>query len=218
MLPVADVIPSRTTPWATIGLIAANLGSFAVLLSLPAVSRDAALFDLGAVPHALTPLTALASLFLHSGWVHLGGNLLVLWLVGDTIEDRVGHVRLLLLYLLAGLLAATVESLVHGASTSPLLGSGSAVAGVAGAYLALFPTSRMLVVIPLPFFWNVVEVPALLVIGLWLILQIFSGLSYPPVLPPQLALWPHLVGLLTGASTIWFLRRPERQRVEWWSP
>jgi membrane associated rhomboid family serine protease len=220
MIPLRDVIPSRTAPLATVGLIVANALVFAFQLTLP--EEDLRLFVqlYGVVPAALDPLTLVTSMFLHGGWLHFLGNMLYLWIFGDNVEDRVGHGRFLAFYLLCGVAAALAQVAVNPGSRVPMVGASGAIAGVMGAYFVLFPHSRILTLVPFFFYWELVEVPAVLFLGFWFVLQFLSGVgSLAPMTAEDvggIAFWAHVAGFAVGAGLIRFLRRPERRRVEWW--
>ena len=126
------------------------------------------------VPPAIGLLT---SMFLHGGLVHVGGNMLYLWIFGNNIEDVLGHTRFLAFYLLCGVIAAGTQVLMAPASLVPMIGASGAIAGVLGAYALRFPRARVLVLIPIIFFLRLTWVPALLVLGLWFVLQLFSGIG-----------------------------------------
>ncbi len=120
-------------------------------------------------------LTLLTSMFMHGGWAHIGGNMLYLWIFGDNVEDRMGHAKYLIFYLLCGLIASATQIFVDPNSTIPSLGASGAIAGVLGAYLILFPHQRVRAILPLWIFIQIVEVPAIIVIGVWALLQFLSG-------------------------------------------
>jgi membrane associated rhomboid family serine protease len=218
MVPLRDVIPSRTTPWVTYLLIGVNLVVFLYEWTLPDTALERLIFTYGLVPAHASWLTATTSMFLHAGLLHVGGNLLTLWIFGDNVEDRFGHARYLVFYLLAGYLAGLAEVWASPHSPVPLVGASGAIAGVMGAYLVMFPHSRILVLIPIIIFIDVVEVPAVLFLGFWFLIQILGGVGRlaQATNPGGVAFWAHLGGFLTGVITVWIFRRPERQRVEWW--
>ena len=189
MFPVADVIPSRSRPYVTIGLIALNAVAFAAeLLAGDLLPR--VLFALGLVPVFYSWTDVLSSMFLHSGWVHFLGNMLYLWIFGDTVEDRLGHVA------------------ANPYSSTPVIGASGAVSGVLGAYFVLYPQSRILTAVFLVVVRDLVEVPAVAFLGIWLLLQAFSGAG--AITAPadgSAASWSHVVGFAVGAMGGWFWRR-----------
>src|SRR5690349_6014488 len=177
MFPLRDVIPSRTTPWITFLLIAVNLVVFLIETSL--TERQAVQFisAYGLVPARFTWAAAVTSMFLHGGWLHIVGNLWSLWIFGDNVEDRMGHGRFLMFYLLAGLLGNLAQTAAGPESVVPLIGASGAIAGVMGAYLILFPHSRILVLIFLVFFVDIIEIPAVFFLAFWFLLQLLSGVG-----------------------------------------
>jgi membrane associated rhomboid family serine protease len=218
MFPLRDVIPSRTTPWVTFLLIAVNLVIFLFELSLN--ERDAVQFVLshGLVPSHFSWLTVVTSTFLHGGWLHIVGNLWSLWIFGDNVEDRMGHGRFLSFYLLAGVLGNLAQVMAMPDSPVPLIGASGAIAGVMGAYLVLFPHSRILVLIFLLFFVDIVEIPAVYFLVFWFLMQLVSGVGQLANLSgASVGFWAHIGGFLTGILGVWVFRRRDRQAVEWWS-
>jgi rhomboid family protein len=154
-------------------------------------------------------------MFLHGGWLHLGGNMLYLWIFGDNIEDRLGHGRYLLFYLLCGGFATFAHALMNPASTIPSIGASGAIAGVLGAYLILFPRARVLTIIPIFIFFTIREIPALIVLGLWFVLQLFIGFASlgMPSDAGGVAYFAHIGGFAAGIVLIALLggaRRPPR--------
>ncbi len=217
MIPLSDVIPSRTTPWTTLTLIALNLAIVVGELWLPSDDLREIIYALGVIPESVRPVTLVTSLFLHPGLTHALSNLAALWLFGDNIEDRLGHLRFLAFYLLTGALGALAEALAHASSPFPVIGASSAVAGIVGAYIAMFPRSRTLVLIPVPWDPDIVEIPTLLLVAAWLLLQAIGadGHLTRTITLGQPAIFAQLGGALTGAAAVWLFRRPERMRVEW---
>ncbi len=174
------------------------------------------------IPEAPGPspiyLTLLTSMFMHGGWMHILGNMLYLWIFGDNVEDRVGHGRFIVFYLLCGVAAALAQTMIDPQSEIPMVGASGAIAGVLGAYLIMFPHSRVLTLIPLFIIWEVVEVPAVIVLGLWFVIQLFSGVGSLATMHQGggVAFWAHIAGFITGMALIFVFKRPERQTVEWW--
>jgi len=176
MLPIGDDDSSRRTfPLVTYVLIALNVLFFFVEMS----GGDAFIGEWAFVPSRFLAnpvgdsLTLLTSLFMHAGWLHLGGNMLYLWIFGDNVEDRFGHVKFTIFYLLCGLGATFAQLAFSVGSSVPNLGASGAIAGVLGAYILLFPQGRVRVLQG----QQVIQVPALIVIGLWIVLQLFSGIG-----------------------------------------
>ena len=204
----------------TIALIAVNVIVFLFELSLGR-AVDAFTLYWGLVPAAFSWVTVLTSMFLHGGVLHVAGNMLYLWIFGDNVEDRMGHGRFLVFYLLCGVAAALAQTISVPDSVVPMVGASGAIAGVMGAYFVLYPKSRIVTLIPLFFFFQVIEVPAILFLGIWFLMQFVSGLgSIVTVAGGQsgggVAFWAHVAGFVAGISGVVVFRRPERQRVEWW--
>jgi membrane associated rhomboid family serine protease len=216
MIPLYDVIPSRTIPVVTIGLIVVNVLVFLFELSL-GNSLDLFLYSYGLIPAEFSIATLLTSMFLHGGFAHVAGNMLFLWIFGDNVEDRMGHGRFLLFYLLCGAAAALAQTLMLPESRLPMVGASGAVAGVMGAYFVLYPRSLIVTFV----FFTFVEVPAILFLGLWFLVQFLNGVgsvaaSATSATTGGIAFWAHVAGFAAGAAGVFAFRRPERQRVEWW--
>src|SRR5687767_9067028 len=177
MIPLRDVIPSRTFPFFTISFIVLNTIAFLYEQSLPQQALETFVHTYGAIPVRIDGLTIFTSMFLHGGWMHFLGNMLFLWIFGDNVEDRLGHGRFVAFYLLCGTVAALAHVMSEPGSLIPTIGASGAVAGVMGAYFVLYPHSRILTLLPLFIFWPVVELPAVLFLGLWFVLQLFSGVG-----------------------------------------
>jgi len=176
MFPIGDDDSAeRTVPIVTYGLIALNVLFFLVELS----GGDPFIQRWSVVPRRLIQnpgadfITVFTSMFMHGGWLHLGGNMLYLWIFGDNVEDRFGHVKFLLFYLLCGIAATFAQVAFSAGSTVPNLGASGAIAGVLAAYIILFPRGQVKVLMGR----GVVPMPALVVIGLWIVLQFISGVG-----------------------------------------
>ncbi len=235
VLPLHDVNPVRRFPMVTLSLIVANVISFLTTPAATVCELQAFLIQWGAVPREMMqnePLSAvpnavcaigppaydknvvlsvLFSMFLHAGWLHLLGNMLFLWVFGNNVEDRFGHLKFLLFYAAAGYVAAYGFALVNPALDVPLVGASGAVSGVLGAYLVLFPWARvwsLVVIIPVP-------LPAWLVLGLWFVLQWLYSSGYA-VEAGSVAYLAHIIGFLFGVLMAIPLRgrRPQRPRVQ----
>jgi membrane associated rhomboid family serine protease len=221
MIPLRDVIPSRTFPALVITII--SLNTLAFLFELTLTDRQLALFvrQYGVVPIDFGLGSVLTSMFLHGGWMHFLGNMLFLWIFGDNVEDRMGHGRFLVFYLLCGAIAAFAHVLSEPSSPIPTIGASGAIAGVMGAYFVLYPHSRILTLLPIFLFWPIIEVPAVVFLGLWFLLQLFSGVG-TMLMATQgapaggIAFWAHVAGFAAGVILVFVFRRPERTRVEWW--
>jgi rhomboid family protein len=176
MFPLGDDNSARrTTPTVTFVLIALNVLFFLVELS----GGEPFILRWALVPRRFLAdpggdfVTLFTSMFMHGGWLHLGGNMLYLWIFGDNVEDRFGHLKFLVFYLLCGIAATFAQMAFNAGSSVPNVGASGAIAGVLGAYILLFPGSRVRVLMGR----NVVPMPALVVIGLWIVLQLVSGIG-----------------------------------------
>jgi membrane associated rhomboid family serine protease len=216
MIPLRDVIPSRTIPFFTIAFIVLNSVVFLFELSLPDPALKTLFHTYGAVPATLEPPSLVTSMFLHAGWLHFVGNMLYLWIFGDNVEDRLGHGRFVLFYLFCGAAAALAHAWMNPASTAPMIGASGAIAGVMGAYFLLYPKSRVLALVPLVIIWEVVEVPAVMFLGLWFLLQFFSGIGSVAgdtgVPTGGVAFWAHVAGFVAGMGAVLILRKPSGTR------
>ena len=221
MIPLRDVIPSRTTPVVTISLVVLNALIFLYELSLGEQVNEF-MFSFGLVPAYFSWLNVVTSMFLHGGFLHAAGNMLYLWIFGDNVEDRMGHGRFLAFYLLCGIAAALAQTITVPNSMIPMVGASGAIAGVMGAYFVLYPHSRIVTLVTLLFFWQIMEVPAVLFLGIWFLMQFLSGvgsIASATAGEPAggIAFWAHVAGFATGVLGVMVFRRPERQRVEWWN-
>ncbi|HYN07582.1 MAG TPA: rhomboid family intramembrane serine protease [Vicinamibacterales bacterium] len=219
MIPLRDVIPSRTTPWVTLSLLAANALVFTAALALDAHARLNLYFTFGLVPGELAWTSLVTSLFLHNGWLHLGSNLLALWIFGENVEDRMGHARFLAFYVLCGIAGALLGSWTSPDLVVPIVGPGAAIAGVIGAYFAMFPHSRLLVLLPLVVVIDVIEIPAVVFAAFWAVMQLVGDVGRIVVSPGDSAfvMWTHAGGFVTGLVAVWIFRQPERLKVDWWT-
>jgi len=218
MIPLRDVIPSRTTPYITVTIIVLNALAWFIELSLPRDVLPVFLQVYGVVPAQLHALTLLTSMFLHGSWMHVIGNMWYLWIFGDNVEDRVGHGRFIVFYLLCGIAAALGQVVIDPGSTLPTIGASGAIAGVMGAYFVLYPRSRVLTLIPLVIFWEVIEVPAPLLLGFWFLMQLFSAGAIAVTSSTGgggVAFMAHVAGFLCGAGAIFVFRQPERPEQYW---
>jgi membrane associated rhomboid family serine protease len=220
MIPLRDIIPSRTTPFVNVTLIGLNVLVFLYELSLGRAVNAFTLYW-GLVPAAFSWVTVFTSMFLHGGFLHVAGNMLYLWIFGDNVEDRMGHGRYLVFYLLCGTAAALAQTITVPDSVVPMVGASGAIAGVMGAYFVLYPRSRIVTLIPIFFFFQIIEVPAIFFLGIWFLMQFVSGVgsivsTVDSGATGGIAFWAHVAGFVAGISGVVVFRRPERQRVEWW--
>jgi membrane associated rhomboid family serine protease len=233
MIPLRDDNPRRTVPFVTYTLVALNVLAFLWELSLGA-NLDRALFSIAFIPArywipgnwVFDLMTIGISMFLHGGFMHIGSNMLYLWIFGDNIEDRLGHGRYLLFYLLCGLAATLAHAIFSPGSRLPAIGASGAIAGVLGAYLLLFPHAKVMTLIPIFFFITIRELPAVIILGLWFVLQLFTGVGSLGVPGAQesggVAYFAHIGGFVAGMLFIGLLggfRRPRRQQPPppWWA-
>jgi membrane associated rhomboid family serine protease len=218
MIPLRDVIPSRTTPYITVTIIVLNALAWFLELSLPRGVLPLFLQMYGVVPAQLHAMTLLTSMFLHGSWMHVIGNMWYLWIFGDNVEDRVGHGRFIVFYLLCGIAAALGQIVIDPGSMLPTIGASGAIAGVMGAYFVLYPRSRVLTLIPLVIFWEVIELPAPLLLGFWFLMQLFSAGAIAVTSSTGgggVAFMAHVAGFLCGAGAIFVFRQPERPEQYW---
>jgi membrane associated rhomboid family serine protease len=220
MFPLSDVIPSRTTPFVTVTLIALN--ALAFLFELTLSERELQVFALafGVVPADFTWMSVLTSMFLHGGWLNFLGNMLYLWIFGDNVEDRLGHFRYLLFYLFCGAAAALGQTAIEPSSTVPMIGASGAIAGVMGAYFVLFPHSRVLTGVFIFIFFDIIEIPAIFFLGIWFLMQFFSGVGSLGADAAQggVAFWAHIAGFAIGALAGAFWKGVEASRKPQWEP
>lgn len=214
MIPIRDDVPSRTTPFVTWGIIALNVLVFWYEIRL-GHRGERFVEEFGLVPlrfHAthdpirrFTPV--LTSMFLHGGLMHLLGNMLFLHIFGDNVEDRVGHGRFVLFYLACGTIAALVQADMLPRSTIPMIGASGAIAGVTGAYFVFYPRARVLMLVPLLLFYEVVEVPAVVFLLLWFVMQIAFAMSALGASAGGVAWWAHVGGFGGGVVGAMLLGR-----------
>jgi membrane associated rhomboid family serine protease len=210
MIPLKDENPTRTKPVVTVGLIAANVAAFIYMLSLGPAGAERLINVAGIIPYEIThmsevgeqalvplPLTMVTGMFLHGGLLHLAGNMLYLWIFGNNVEDAVGHVRFVGFYLLCGWVASLIHVLSVPDSSLPMIGASGAVAGVLGAYAVLFPKARIWSLVFILFFVRMVSVPAIVLLGVWFLLQLASiGRG------GSVAWLAHIGGFVAGAALI----------------
>ncbi|MCI0394731.1 MAG: rhomboid family intramembrane serine protease [Chloroflexi bacterium] len=220
MIPLRDTNPTRSTPVVTFGLIGLNVLVFLYELTLESQGQLEPFFVQWAVipaqllndPVGELP-TVVSSMFLHGGWLHLLGNMLYLFIFGDNIEDRLGHFRFLVFYLVAGFLATATQVAISANSIVPNIGASGAIAGVLGAYLLEFPHSKVLTLV----FRFLTEIPAYIVLGFWFVLQFLNGVMNLGALTSEtggVAFWAHIGGFVAGLLLIKPLQIGQR-RAGW---
>jgi membrane associated rhomboid family serine protease len=227
MIPIRDTIRRQHFPFAVWALVAVNVYVFIRELALPADSTEQFIYLFGLVPARFThpdwaarvgfPHTYwpfFSTMFLHGGWLHIIGNMWVLWIFGDNVEDRMGPVRFLIFYLLCGLAAGVVHVLTNPGSRVPAVGASGAIAGVMAAYFVLFPRARIVAMFPILFYPVFFQVPAFLYLGFWFLTQFFSGTlaiaSHREV--SGIAWWAHVGGFGAGILTFALFLRPRETR------
>jgi len=217
MFPLRDVIPSRTTPFITMAIIAANVLAFLYEQSFDPQSLDVFIRTWGFVPVVFAWPSIFSSMFLHGGLWHLAGNMWSLWIFGDNVEDRLGHFRYLGFYVFCGVVAAVAHFWSDPASAVPTIGASGAIAGIMGAYFVLYPRSRVLTLIFLVFYIDIIEVPAVVFLGFWFLMQLVSGvgaLATTTEAAGGIAFWAHVAGFAVGAALVKLLAKPIQG--EWW--
>jgi membrane associated rhomboid family serine protease len=222
VIPIRDTIPSRTAPIVTVSLIILNAIVFLHEAALgPYLDRFVMAY--GLVPARLVfwdgdPLDParflplITSMFWHGGWLHLLGNMLYLWIFGDNVEDKLGHFRFLLFYLLAGIVASLAQVMLNPASLLPTIGASGAIAGVLGAYLVSYPRARVLTLVPIFFLPWFVEIPAVIYLVFWFVLQLLEGVWQlgVPAETGGVAVWAHIGGFIAGVALV-KLMEPSRR-------
>ena len=233
MFPYRDDNPTLATPIATIALIAANVVMWVVVQGMGAEPRlSASICDLGVIPGELfgrlpegyvlpmgpgaacemggpawyTPLT---SMFLHGGWLHLIGNMWFLWVFGNNVEDSMGHLRYITFYLLCGVAAAAVQSVLDPSSAIPMVGASGAISGVMGAYVLLYPRVQVHMLVVLVIIVTRIRVPAFMMLGYWFLLQLLGGAATSGSEDGGVAFWAHVGGFLAGAALIGLFKDTE---------
>ena len=215
MFPVSDVIPSRTTPFVTVGLIAVNALVFLYQVTLGPAELRAFMASYALIPAWFWPPALITSQFLHGGWMHIIWNMVYLWIFGDNVEDQLGHAAYLIFYLGAGAAAAILQVLFNPFSGIPMVGASGAIAGVMGAYFVLYPHSRVLTAVFVVFFFDLVEIPAVFFLGIWFLMQLLSGvgsLGVSNAATGGTAFWAHIGGFVVGVAAGLVLRARNRRR------
>lgn len=222
MIPLKDDNPTYSAPVLVVSIIVINVCIFVYASLLGDVGYHMFSARFGAIPFELihftdaispTPIplyaTLITSMFMHGGWMHLGGNMLYLWIFGNNIEDTLGHFRFLVFYLVCGIVATMAHVLSEPDSVVPMVGASGAIAGILGAYLALFPGSRILVL----FFYFFLRIPALIVLGVWFVIQLMNASDDVG----GVAWYAHIAGFVVGY--IWMRYRykkvPVVESEEW---
>lgn len=212
MIPYKDDNPTSTIPYVTVGIIVLNILVFLYEVTSPAGMEKIA-YTYGAIPQYILTfdkiqpihpaLTILSAMFMHGGIFHIAGNMLYLWIFGNNIEDKLGHIRFIFFYIFCGITSAYANAVTDPHSHIPMIGASGAISGVLGAYLLLFPRAMVHTLIFLGFFVTVVKIPSLIVIGFWAFIQLISGLMSTGFARQGGVAWfAHIGGFLAGLLTI----------------
>ncbi len=219
MIPLKDNIVTRHTPVVTLVVIGLNAYVYLKEFLLGPWASQRFIFYYGLIPCGLTgacevvgrafspEMTLFTSMFVHAGFFHFAGNMLYLWIFGNNVEDSMGKVRFTIFYLCSGLGAALVQVLANPASRIPMVGASGAISGVLGAYLLLFPHARVVTLIPLGFFTQVMEIPAVVVLGFWIVVQLFNGLLTFSFKGGGVAWFAHIGGFAVGMLLVGFFKQ-----------
>lgn len=235
MIPIKDENPTETFPFMTIILIAVNVVVFLWEVSLPKPLLNKIIYTYGAIPLRIfgggapvvfhvhgflfkpeVPVVAtlFTCMFLHGGFFHLAGNMLFLWIFGNNVEDRLGHFRFLIFYLLCGILATLIHSAVTPRSPVPMIGASGAISGILGAYMIEFPWAKIKTLVFFLFFFTTIDIPAFIFIGLWFFMQYLNGIAtLTAKMPTGVAWFAHIGGFISGL--ILYRIFPKRPRKKW---
>lgn len=232
MIPLKDDNPSSTRPIVTVSILIANVLVFLYQLLLSGPGEQIFIFKTAAIPFELThftdrtefpipgtyyafpeallpfPLTLFSSMFVHGGFTHIGSNMLYLWIFGNNVEDAMGRVRFVFFYLICGVAATLVHVIADPDSTVPMIGASGAIAGVLGAYFVLYPQARVKTLVILIIFIQIVHIPAVLLLGFWLLMQIMNVGGGGGV-----AWYAHIGGFLAGMFLIRHFVRERPRRI-----
>ncbi|MFQ5884591.1 MAG: rhomboid family intramembrane serine protease [Thermoplasmata archaeon] len=209
MIPLKDENPSRTFPAVTVTLIVINMVVFFYEVSLGR-NVEQFVYRMGATPYNIVHVglsaypTLFTSMFIHGGWEHVLGNMLYLWIFGDNVEDFLGRIRFIIFYLFCGVVASFAHILTQAGSQIPTIGASGAISGVLGGYILLYPKARVLTLIPLGYFIRLVRLPAVAVLGMWILIQLFSGFASLPGAGARggVAFFAHIGGFVVGLVLI----------------
>lgn len=204
MIPLRDDIRANTFSIFNIALILSNIIVFLFMLSLSSKGYMAFIMEYGFIPSNISLMNLFSSIFIHGGFMHLLGNMLFLWIFGDNVEDRLGHLSFIIMYLTAGVVATMTHAILDINSTLPLIGASGAISGVIGSYFVLFPRAKILTLVPIGLFITVVALPAYIFLGLWFIIQLIYGFSsLGAISEGGVAWWAHVGGFVVGC--LWAL-------------
>ncbi|UCD83896.1 MAG: rhomboid family intramembrane serine protease [Deltaproteobacteria bacterium] len=218
MIPLKDENPTEIFPFVTIGFIVVNAIIFLFQFAQGPNFQHLVL-RLGVIPYEIThftdihpaaaipvPLTLISSMFMHGGFLHLGGNMLYLWIFGNNIEDSMGHIKFIFFYLICGLLASLSHIMIEPNSQIPMIGASGAISGVLGAYILLYPRAQVITLVPIFFFIRIMRLPAVLFLGIWFLLQLVSSGG-------GVAWYAHIGGFIAGFALIFLFSKKGKRRI-----
>lgn len=226
MIPLRDNNPSERFPFVNVTIIVVCVVAFFYQLMLGR-HMEAFLFEYGLVPARYfdrsvaahftvgeQALPFLTTMFLHGGWLHLIGNMWILYIFGDNVESALGHAGYLFFYLMCGIMASLIHLVLNFNSSLPTIGASGAIAGIMGAYFVLYPRARILTFVPIFFFFTLIEVPAFVFLGFWFVMQFFSGaFALAGGNFSGIAWWAHIGGFVAGILLLFLFRRERRSRT-----
>ena len=221
MIPLNDENPSNTVPVINILLIVTNISVFIYMHYFAPLATRSIIAKLGFIPYELShfvdvnptnlvpiPLTIFTAMFMHGGWLHLLSNMLYLWIFGDNIEDKLGHIKYLIFYIMCGITATLVHGFININSRIPTLGASGAIAGVLGAYMFLFPKTRIKTLLFLRIFFQIIRIPAVIILGYWILIQILSAYAeYGSKTGAGIAWFAHIGGFVAGLVLIVVMKK-----------
>ena len=213
MFPLYDTVRSRRFPFINLMLILINVLAFLYEIQMDPSALKEFIFEWGLIPARLVSdpssawITIFTSMFMHGGWFHIISNMWVLFIFGDNVEARMGGIRYLIFYLLSAVAAVFLQTYILPSSNVPMIGASGAVAGVLGAYLILFPHSRIASLVPILFIFTIIEIPAVIFLLFWFGSQLYSGLfAIQGSSGSGIAWWAHVGGFLFGTIMVFFFR------------
>jgi membrane associated rhomboid family serine protease len=222
MIPLRDSTRSRSFPYVTVAIIIINLYVYFLQFTSNQSGLEQIILNYALIPARFTEqlltfslsgllhLPLVTSVFLHGGWFHVLFNMLYLWIFGDNIEDRLGHIRFFFFYILAGIAGNLAHVLLHLNSPTPLVGASGAIAGVLGAYIITFPRARITSLFFIVFFIFIREIPAIYFLLFWFIIQLVNGLTSLGIMGNTVAWWAHIGGFLAGILLMMLLKKDNR--------
>ena len=225
MIPLKDDNPTRSKPIITYVIITICVIIFLLEITSPNYNTGALFYSWGVIPASLIhnfqipneiyrvppTITLFTSMFMHGGFMHLIGNMLYMWIFADNIEDELGKIKFIIFYLMSGVAAALTQVYMNTESTIPMVGASGAIGGILGAYIVNYPRAKVLVLIPLGFFSQIIKVPALFVLGIWFLLQFISS-ALSSSSGGGVAYGAHIGGFIFGAISILFFNRNSNKR------